>query len=124
MHKQHGGSLLYVLSLLVQGTPTHMSPELIISGHVSRASDVYAFGILLYEVITGQRAYAGIPIPLLPHEVARQGLRPKWPADLPPHYKQWMPLAEACWTSKPADRCALRSHASQLTLPRTADIIQ
>jgi serine/threonine protein kinase len=29
------------------------------AGHASKASDVYAFGILLFEVITGQRAYPG-----------------------------------------------------------------
>ena len=27
-----------------QGTPTHMSPELFVAGHVSKASDVYAVG--------------------------------------------------------------------------------
>eukprot|EP00878_Enallax_costatus_P001062 GHUV01001198.1.p1 GENE.GHUV01001198.1~~GHUV01001198.1.p1 ORF type:complete len:242 (+),score=49.51 GHUV01001198.1:2-727(+) len=81
-----------------------MSPELFISGHVGRASDVYAYGILLFEVITGQRAFAGVPIPLLPHEVARQGLRPTWPADLPAYFKDLMRLAESCWASKPADR--------------------
>jgi len=43
----------------VQGTPTHISPELFMAGHASKASDVYAFGILLFEVITGQRAYPG-----------------------------------------------------------------
>ena len=32
------------------------------SGHVSKASDVYAFGILLHELISGQRAYAGAPV--------------------------------------------------------------
>eukprot|EP00878_Enallax_costatus_P046903 GHUV01057221.1.p1 GENE.GHUV01057221.1~~GHUV01057221.1.p1 ORF type:complete len:219 (-),score=61.03 GHUV01057221.1:455-1111(-) len=88
----------------LQGTPTHMSPELFISGHVSKASDVYAYGILLYEIITGQRAYAGVPIPLLPHEVALQGLRPTWPPGLPNAYKPLQRLAEACWAQNPHDR--------------------
>jgi hypothetical protein len=38
-------------------------------GHVSKASDVFAFGILLNEIVTGRRAYAGVPVPLLPHQV-------------------------------------------------------
>jgi serine/threonine protein kinase len=93
-----------LLLLLLQGTPTHMSPELFLSGHVSKASDVYAFGILLYEILTGKRAYAGVPIPLLPHEVARQGLRPSWPRNLPPGCRDLQSLAEACWAQQPQDR--------------------
>jgi serine/threonine protein kinase len=42
----------------VQGTLTHMAPELLLHGHASRASDVYAFGILLWEMATGLRAFA------------------------------------------------------------------
>lgn len=30
-----------------QGTLSHMSPELLLHGHASRASDVYAFGVML-----------------------------------------------------------------------------
>jgi serine/threonine protein kinase len=81
-----------------------MSPELFISGHVSKASDVYAFGILLHELITGSRAYAGVPPPLLPHEVAVKGLRPQWPSHLPAEYIDLRALAEGCWQQQPQDR--------------------
>jgi serine/threonine protein kinase len=50
--------LLLPLLLLLQGTLTHMAPELLLHGHASRASDVYAFGILLWELATGLRAFA------------------------------------------------------------------
>ena len=50
----------------MRGTPTHMSPELLLLGHISKASDVYAFGILLWEMLVGARPYAAIPLPLLP----------------------------------------------------------
>lgn len=78
--------------------------ELFMAGHVSKASDCYAYGILLYEIITGMRAYAGVPIPLLPHEVAMQGLRPKWPDNMPPECNKLRALAEACWQHRPQDR--------------------
>jgi len=90
-----------------RGTPTHMSPELFMDGHVSKASDVYAFGILLWEMMTGQRAFAGIPVPLLPHEVAREGLRPQWPPDIVGIcrcYATMQLLAQACWQQQPSSR--------------------
>lgn len=78
-----------------------MAPELFTDGHVSKSSDVFAFGILLYEIVTGQRAYAGVPIPLLPHRVAVEGLRPTWPSDVP---CDMMRLAESCWIGNPQRR--------------------
>lgn len=80
-----------------------MAPELFTSGRISKSSDVYAFGILLNEILTGQRAYAGIAVPLLPHKVAVEGLRPSWPpAGVPAELRA---LAEACWAQEPQDRC-------------------
>ncbi len=38
-------------------TPQYASPEQIRGGQVSTASDVYALGLLLYELLSGQRAY-------------------------------------------------------------------
>lgn len=72
-------------------------------GHVSKSSDVFAFGILLYEIVTGQRAYAGVPVSLLPHRVAVEGLRPAWPTGVP---CELMRLAEACWVELPQNRYA------------------
>lgn len=37
----------------VQGTLNHMAPELLLHGHASRASDVYAFGILMVRLLNG-----------------------------------------------------------------------
>ncbi|KAK9834189.1 hypothetical protein WJX81_006932 [Elliptochloris bilobata] len=42
------------------GTLTHMPPEVVVSGQVSAAADVYSFGVLLYEMITRERAWAGM----------------------------------------------------------------
>jgi Tol biopolymer transport system component len=42
----------------VIGTVSYMSPEQVRGGSVDARSDIFAFGSLLYEMLTGQRAFA------------------------------------------------------------------
>jgi serine/threonine-protein kinase len=41
------------------GTPAYMSPEQMDGREVSVRSDIYALGLVLYEIFTGKRAYPG-----------------------------------------------------------------
>lgn len=41
------------------GTPSYMSPEQLAGREVSTRSDVYALGLLIYELVTGRRAFEG-----------------------------------------------------------------
>lgn len=44
---------------VVAGTPDYLAPELVLGGATSFASDVYAIGIMCYELVTGEAPFCG-----------------------------------------------------------------
>lgn len=73
-----------VLDMGNSGSPAYMAPERFYNQH-SAASDVYAVGVILFELLTGHRPFVGTPAELM---VAHLNRIPQIPEAVPP------PLAE------------------------------
>ncbi|KAF5837643.1 kinase-like domain-containing protein [Dunaliella salina] len=103
------------VSSLFQGTMTHMAPEMLLKGTCSEASDVYAFGIVLWELYTGGSPFRDMPPVLLGHSIVKDGKRPTWPAHVPKGYRD---LANACWDQNPDARPSFVAILKELQLLR------
>jgi len=74
---------------IILGTAAYMAPEQAKGKFVDRRADVWAFGVVLYEMLTGRRAFAGEDISDTLVSVLRDD--PDWsalPADLPASMRQ------------------------------------
>ncbi|HEY3871400.1 MAG TPA: serine/threonine-protein kinase [Actinocrinis sp.] len=97
------------------GTPDYMAPETALDGAASPASDLYALGITLYELVVGRTPYAGGPaLTVLARHLERTPRRlPTIPGPL------W-DVIEACTARDPADRPDAARTAAMLTAAEPA----
>ena len=58
------------------GTPAYMAPEQLAGNDVTARSDIYALGLVLYEIFTGQRALDGKNLAELIHKREQSGILP------------------------------------------------
>jgi eukaryotic-like serine/threonine-protein kinase len=85
-------------TLAVVGTPDYMAPEQLTGGLITPAADIYALGIVMYEMVTGQRPFSGDT----PFDVAVRRLH-----QAPPSPRQLKPDLDPCW-EKTILRCLSR----------------
>ena len=77
-------TLEYTRAGMILGTAAYMSPEQALGRPVDRRSDIFSFGALLYEMLTGKRAFPGATTPDVLEAVVK--IDPDWsnlPADTP-----------------------------------------
>lgn len=82
------------------GAPCWSSPEVIRGDPCDELADVYAYGIVMWEVLTRREPYAGHNFMGVALEVL-EGRRPPVPSDCPPAIAAMM---KKCWHSKAAKR--------------------
>ncbi|XVF34254.1 hypothetical protein REPUB_Repub18cG0043600 [Reevesia pubescens] len=87
----------------VRGTLPWMAPELLSgkSNMVSEKIDVYSFGIVMWELLTGEEPYADMHCASIIGGIVNKTLRPKIPSWCDP---EWKALMEKCWASDPTER--------------------
>jgi hypothetical protein len=79
-----------------------MAPELFDNGKITEKVDVYSFGVLLWECLTGLVPWGSVPSPMqIIYYVGVLNQRLPVPRDCPEALRR---LLEACWRESPRER--------------------
>ncbi|KAL3917491.1 MAG: hypothetical protein SGILL_004691, partial [Bacillariaceae sp.] len=99
------------------GTACWLAPEVINHARSSKFSDVYGYGIVLWELATREEVYQGLETTQIIAKVANENLRPPVPQDCP-----WKELMVRCWAENPHDRPEFGQVALELNqMTKTVD---
>ena len=82
------------------GTPPYMAPEQLLGQPTSARTDQFAFGVLLYELLTGRHPFGSGPLPTTIARVLSGELEP---ADIP---EPWWAIINRATQKRPEDRFA------------------
>lgn len=101
--KQSGIGTVDTQSGAVLGTPAYMSPEQAKGEPADYRSDIFSFGVILYEIACGQRPFGGPDLPSTLYAVVHHD--PPTPDKLNPSLpKPLAGLIERCLSKNPEDR--------------------
>ncbi|KAJ6823653.1 uncharacterized protein M6B38_127305 [Iris pallida] len=97
----------------VRGTLPWMAPELLNgnSNKVSEKVDVFSFGIVMWEILTGDEPYGNMHYGAIIGGIMNNTLRPTVPRSCDP---EWKKLMEQCWAPDPRQRPSFTEIASRL----------
>ncbi|CAL0325678.1 unnamed protein product [Lupinus luteus] len=97
----------------VRGTLPWMAPELLngSSSLVSEKVDVFSFGIVMWELLTGQEPYTDLHYGAIIGGIVSNTLRPPVPESCD---QEWRLLMERCWSAEPSKRPSFTEIANEL----------
>ena len=75
----------------VFGTPSYMSPEQVVGREIDARSDLFSVGVVLYEMISGQKPFAGDSVVSITYAI--MNAEPKQPSQA--NYSVWQVLQTA-----------------------------
>lgn len=93
------------------GTYAWMPPEVIKCGTYSKASDVWSYGVLLWELLTGETPYKGFDSLSVAYGVAVNTLALPIPKTCP---EAWGKLMKSCWECDPHRRPSFKRILQEL----------
>jgi serine/threonine protein kinase/tetratricopeptide (TPR) repeat protein len=108
-------------TLDVIGTPAYMAPEQLNGGEISPATDIYALGIVMYEMLTGNVPYSGdTAIAMALRRLSEPAPSPS--TSVPGLDPQWEATVLRCLERQPEDRFAnteeiLQTIRGEITAP-------
>ncbi|KAH0620679.1 hypothetical protein JD844_021357 [Phrynosoma platyrhinos] len=94
------------------GTYAWMAPEVIRSSMFSKGSDVWSYGVLLWELLTGEVPFRGIDGLAVAYGVAMNKLALPIPSTCPEPFAR---LMEDCWNADPHSRPSFANILNHLT---------
>ncbi|HEY1786139.1 MAG TPA: protein kinase, partial [Pirellulales bacterium] len=96
---------------VISGTPAYMSPEQLAGEPATPASDVFAFGLLLFELATAERALPESHLGAILQRLDNPRLAVELAAPMP---SAWRAVAESMLARDPARRPAMSEVLAQL----------
>jgi GAF domain-containing protein len=94
------------------GTPMWMAPEIIMGKKYTEKADVYAFGIILWELLTRLEPYEDKEPMQIVVQVVNEGLRPMMTREF--DHSPLAPLIRDCWAANPDERPSFEIIAERL----------
>ncbi|GES88183.1 kinase-like domain-containing protein [Rhizophagus clarus] len=85
----------------IYGIMLYIAPEVIRGLGNTKAADIYSLGIIMWEILTGERPYKDQPHDAHLAFKILDGLRPTIPEGTPNKYRN---LMQKCWNRNPAER--------------------